>query len=66
VQLFVDGREGGALEVLDRLRLLLPHAMRHFPHLRCSLLLPLRDGYHVHYDAVQVGLLIDCVINRLH
>jgi hypothetical protein len=49
-QLFVNCESGGALKVLDRLRLLLPHALRHFPNLRCSLLLPLRDGCHVHHD----------------
>jgi hypothetical protein len=52
VQLFVDGTHGGSLEVLDRLRLLLPQVLRHFPNLRCSFLLPLRDGVYVHHEAL--------------
>jgi hypothetical protein len=55
VELLLGGTEGkGALEVLDRLRLLLPYALRHFPNLRCSLLLPLRDGYYVHHEALEL------------
>jgi hypothetical protein len=55
VELLLGGTEGkGALEVLDRLRLLLPCALRHYPNLRCSLLLPLRDGYYVHHEALEL------------
>jgi hypothetical protein len=39
--------------VLDRLRLLIPDALRHFPNLECSLMIPLCDNFFVHYDALE-------------
>ena len=55
--LFVDGEGGSALAVLDRLRLLLPGALSHFPRLACAIQLPLGGSYNdvfVHHDALDV------------
>ena len=48
VQLFTNGQNGEARAVLDRLRLLLFDALRHFPGLGCVMLLPL-PGHEGHY-----------------
>jgi hypothetical protein len=53
VQLFTDGKGGDASEVLGRLRLLLPEALRHFGNLRCTILLPVR-GYDCFVDFAEL------------
>ena len=52
VQLLLHN-ETGAAEVLDRLRLLIPVALRHFPNLQCAIMIPLCDNFLVHYDAME-------------
>ena len=53
VQLFTDGKGGEASEVLGRLRLMLPDALRHFGKLKCMVLLPLR-GYDCLVDFAEL------------
>jgi hypothetical protein len=63
-QLYIDGKDGGALEVLDRVRLLLPHALRHFPNLRCSLLIPLKDGWYADHKELKFLKKETVVVNK--